>query len=162
MAGFRYRLAILLDRKEDERKEAQAEVARREQELQAELARLAELEQRERELVELRERMRHELLTAAVLSGAEALTHAEFIKRLASDIEAARNDIFSQGIVVEEHQGRVAQAQARAEEAKREVEVLTKHRARQQERYFRDLAAREELELDEVGNVLYTRRRTEG
>jgi len=39
---------------------------------------------------------------------------------------------------------------------------LTKHRARQEERFLRDLQVKEELALDEVGNVLFTTRRRQG
>jgi hypothetical protein len=165
MPRFQYRLALLLDRKEEARKEADAEAARRDRQLEEERARLAALERRERDLTQERERLRRELLAAPSngepLTAADALTRAEYIRAMAADIEAARNDVFSQRIAVEEQEHRVEQGRELAQAAKREVEVLTKHRSRQEQRYMRDLAAREELELDETGNVLYTTRRSQ-
>jgi hypothetical protein len=165
MPRFQYRLALLLDRKEEARKEADAEAARRDRQLEEERARLAALERRERDLTQERERLRRELLAAPSngepLTAADALTRAEYIRAMAADIEAARNDVFSQRIAVEEQERRVEQGRELAQAAKREVEVLTKHRSRQEQRYMRDLAAREELELDETGNVLYTTRRSQ-
>jgi len=156
--AFRYRLAPLLERKEQARKEAEAETRRREQELSLQKDLLAEMERRERDLSARRERLRREPILA---SADEAMKRSEFVKALAADIDAARNDVFAQKIAVDEHEHRVAQAAARSAEARREVEVLVKHRARQEEKSRREEAAREEAELDEIGNVLYTTRRAQ-
>src|SRR5215469_3543178 len=98
MPRFQYRLALLLDRKEEARKEADAEAARRDRQLEEERARLAALERRERDLTQERERLRRELLAAPSngepLTAADALTRAEYIRAMAADIEAARNDVF--------------------------------------------------------------------
>ena len=165
MARFQYRLALLLDSKEAARKDAEAEVTRRERELETELDRLAALERQVRDLIAAHERMRREILSppfdGAGLTAADALARSEYIQALAVEIESARNDVFSQRIAVDEQQRRVEQAKALAQEAKREVEVLSKHRARQEQRFLRELAAREELELDETGNVLFMTRRAQ-
>jgi hypothetical protein len=52
----------------------------------------------------------------------------------------------------------VQDAKGRVEEARREAEVLAKHRKKQEERFLREAQAKEDLELDEIGNVLYSTR----
>ncbi len=163
MAQFIYRLRLLLEQKEEARNEADRQLARREQELAKQVEHLESLQRREKELVEKRERLRRELL--AKPEGEEALTaravleRSEFVKVLGVQIEEARNDVASQRSVIEQCELRVREAKRCVEEAKREVEVLTKHRAKQQERFLREERAKEELELDEIGNVLYATRR---
>src|SRR5262249_3948928 len=162
MSAFRYRLEPLLDQKQEARKDAERVVIQRERELQSEMARLEALEQREQELTERRSQLRRELLQkpdGGGLTAREAEERAAYIKALGEDIEAARNDVFSQRLAIEECKERVQEARHLADEAKQEVEVLNKHRARQEQRFVREALAKEELELDEIGNVLYMTRR---
>lgn len=163
MAQFIYRLRLLLEQKEEAKNEADRELARREQELAKQVEHLESLKRREKELLEKRERLRRELL--AKPAGQETLTaravldRSEFVKVVGLQIEEARNDIASQRSVIEQCELRVGEAKRSVEEAKREVEILTKHRAKQEERFLREERAREELELDEIGNVSYANRR---
>ena len=161
--AFTYRLQLLLEQKEKAKKEAEKEQTRQEQELERQRGILRSFEQRERELIDRRDHWRRRLLSQAgdgtSLSGREALDRSEFVKALGLDIQAVRNDILSQQQVIEQCEARVEQAKARVQEARREEEILIKHRAKQEERFFRELRAKEELELDEIGNVLYTTRR---
>jgi flagellar biosynthesis chaperone FliJ len=160
---FTYRLQLLLEQKEKARKEAEKEQMRQEQELQQQREILRSLEQREAALIAQRDHCRRELLTQASarqsLTGQEALERSEFVRAVGLDIQAIRNDVFAQQQVIEQCHARVEQAKARVRETRREEEILTKHRAKQKERFFRELEAKEELELDEIGNVLYTTRR---
>jgi len=163
MTQFTYRLQRLLEQKEEAKKEAEKELARQEQELEAQLAALEPLQQRHRELVEKREQLRRELLAkpdaGEALTAREVLERSEYVKVVGLQIEDAKNDVLSQHRLVEQCEARVKEATHRVAEARREVEVLTKHRAKQEERFLRELQAQEELALDEIGNVLYTTRR---
>ena len=165
MAQFHYRLQLLLGRKEEAQKEAERELKRREQELEKQIAELQSLQRREKELIEKRERLRRELMTkpedGSELTAHELQRRSEYIKVMGVEIEDARKDIVVQRGVIENCERKVEEAKKSVEEAKREVEVLTKHRTKQQERFLREEQAKEDLELDEIGNVLYaTRRRT--
>ena len=159
---FVYRLQVLLDRKEEARKDAERELARREQELRSQQEKLESLRLREQKLREHRDQLRRELLSntrESAVSAREVQTRSEYVKQVGLDIDQARSDVVAQGAVIEQCQGAVREATQRAAEARREVEVLSKHRAKQQERFLRELQAKEDLALDEIGNVLYSTRR---
>ena len=163
MAQFHYRLQLLLERKEEAQKEAEGELKRREQELEKQIAELQSLQRREKELIEKRDRLRRELMTrpgdGSELTAHEVRARSEYIKAVGVEIEDARKDIVVQRGVIENCERKVQEAKKSVEEAKREGEVLTKHRTKQQERFLREEQAKEDLELDEIGNVLYTTRR---
>jgi flagellar protein FliJ len=165
MAQFIYRLQLLLEQKEETRKAAEREVARREQELQAEQEKLRTLQQREQELVERKRQLRRELLSqpgqGGALTAGEVIKRSEDVKVVELQIEDAQQDICAQRAVIEQCEAKLEDARKRVEEARREVEVLTKHRAKQEERFHRAEQAQEELALDEIGNVLHTVRRRE-
>lgn len=163
MAQFTYRLQLLLERKEEAQKEAERELTRQEHELEKQMGVLQSLQRREQELVEKRDRLRRELMTKPGEQGAltahEVRERSEYVKVVGFDIEDARNNILSQRAVIERCELKVQEAKKAVEEAKREVEVLTKHRAKQQERFLKEELEKEDLELDEIGNVLYATRR---
>lgn len=163
MRQFTYRLQPLLEQKEEAEKEAEREQARQEQELEAQKAALRSLQQHERELVEKRDQLRRGLLSKpgehGVLAAREVQARSEHVQVVGLQIEEARNDVLAQHQLVEQCDLRVREAKKRVAEARREVEVLSKHRAKQEERFVRDLQVQEERALDEIGNALYTNRR---
>ncbi len=163
MTAFMYRLQLLLDQKEEAKKQVETELARVEQEREAQLQTLRELERRHREVTDRREQLRRELLMkpagAISLTAKEAQDRSEYVKFLSVQIEEARKAVLAQKGVVEQCEERVRETRQLVEKARREVEVLTKHRSRQEERFARDLRTQEERALDEIGNVLYTSRR---
>ena len=163
MAQFVYRLRLLLEQKEEAKKEAERELAQRQKELEAQREHLEVLQQREQELVEKRDRLRRELLNKSAeqdpLTAYEVRERAEFVKVMGVQIEEAKTNVLVQRTVIETCEVKLQQAKSAVEEAKREVEILTKHRAKQEERFMREERAKEELELDEIGNVLFTTRR---
>jgi flagellar export protein FliJ len=163
MSGFIYRLQRLLEHKEDATKEAERELANEEEQLRAQLKTLESMRLREQELRSNREQVRRDMLTSThpggPLSAEEVLRRSEYVKELGIQIEQARSDILSQQIVIEEHEMSVELARERVKQARREVEILVKHRSKQEQRFLREEQAKEELVLDEVGNVLFTTRR---
>jgi flagellar biosynthesis chaperone FliJ len=163
-AQFVYRLQLLLEQKEQAKKAAERELSRREQELERQEGILADLKRREKELIEKRTKARRELLAAPDNSPlAVHVVHSrnDHIKALGEDIEAAGKDIVRQQEVIQKCQALVEEGKQKVNESRREVEILTKHRKKQEERFLKEAAAKEELELDEIGNVLYmTRQRS--
>lgn len=164
MTGFKYRLQLLLEHKQEIKKEAERELLRREEELENQRATLEILRRRMQELIEKRHQLQRDLLSnphmGPSLSGREVQQRIEYIKALGFQIEEAQADVSTQRTVVEDWQQRVQQAKKEVEDANREVEVLQKHRTKQEERFRREQEKQEELALDEIGNVLYTSRRT--
>lgn len=166
MTQFVYRLQLLLERKEEAKKESEKQLAEREKELQEQVEILEALQQGEQKLIAQRQQLRRDLLRKSdeteSLTAREVQERQDYLKLVGLQIEEARREVLSQRVVVEQYESRVMEARHHVEEARREVEVLTKHRARQEERFLRDLQVKEELALDEVGNVLFTTRRRQG
>jgi flagellar export protein FliJ len=160
-ANFVYRLQLLLEQKEEAKKEAERELARREQELERQEGILENLKRREKELVDKRAKMRDELLSPPggdPLAAHVVQSRSDYIKVLGKDIENAGKDIQRQRDVIQKCREHVEDGKHKVNESRREVEVLTKHKKKQEERFLREAAAKEELELDEIGNVLYMTR----
>jgi hypothetical protein len=166
MTQFVYRLQLLLERKEEAKKESEKQLAEREKDLQEQVGILEALQQGEQKLIAQRQQLRRDLLRKSdeteSLTARKVQERQEYLKLVGLQIEEARREVLSQRVVVEQYESRVMEARHHVEEARREVEVLTKHRARQEERFLRDLQVKEELALDEVGNVLFTTRRRQG
>ena len=160
-ANFVYRLQLLLEQKEEAKKEAERELVRRQQELEKQEGILEGLKRREKELIEKRSRRREELLAppdGEPLAAHVVQSRSDYIKVLGKDIEDAGKDIQRQQDVIRKCRERVEDGKQKVNESRREVEVLTKHKKKQEERFLREAAAKEELELDEIGNVLYMTR----
>jgi flagellar biosynthesis chaperone FliJ len=165
MAAFTYRLQLLLEQKEGIKKEAERDLVQAEKELEEQKRRLRELQQTVKDLVEKRQHMQRELLAKPTEGGAlNARTvqeRIEYSKAVGLQIEDAQSDVNSQHGRVEQCESEVREKRKRVQEATREVEILQKHRAKQEERFRRELREKEDLELDEIGNVLFmTRRRS--
>jgi len=163
MAGFVYRLQLLLEQKEEARKAAEREVTRREEILQAEMQVLDDRCKEKEQLVERREQMRRNLFVSPEgpggLTAHEIQRRTDHIKAMDLHVKDAEQNIAAQRLVVDQCRSDVEHAKQLANEARREAEVLVKHRDRQKERFVREEMAKEELALDEIGNVLFTTRR---
>jgi flagellar biosynthesis chaperone FliJ len=162
MTQFIYRLEQLLEIKEDARAQREKELQQREKELEAQKARLQSLEKRVQELITRRQRLRREVFTpgsGGMLAAQEAKERFEYTQVLGLQIEEASNDVRAQRTVLEQCEEQVRRTQQALAEANREVEILKKHRSKQEERFLRDERVKEDLALDEIGNVLYSTRR---
>jgi flagellar biosynthesis chaperone FliJ len=163
MAQFTYRLQTLLEQKERARAEAEKALAKAERERDDEIQKLREMELKQKQLVEKRDQVRREMLAARAGSGTlmarDAQGRSDFVRFMGTEIERARAEVIAQGSVVEQHHARVTEASVKSQTAKRELDLLSKHRARLEERYRRVLETKEELLLDEIGNALYSTRR---
>jgi YscO-like protein len=164
MSEFKYRLQLLLEHKEDAKKEAERELVRQDEQLRVQVTLLDSLKVRERELRDKREQARQDLLVIPTqdqkLLARDVQQRSEYVKELSCQIEQAKGEVLSQQVVVEEREVNVELAKEHLKQARRELEILDKHRSKQEERFLREQLAKEELALDEVGNVLYTTRRT--
>lgn len=162
---FSYRLEPLLEQKEEIKKDAERDLGESQKELESQQATLRSLQHALQALVEKRQQMRRELLSkpadGAALNAMKVQERVEYAKAVALQIEDAQGDVNSQRSVVDQCEARVREAKKQVQAATREVEILQKHRSKQEERFVRELREKEALELDEIGNVLYmTRRRS--
>jgi flagellar biosynthesis chaperone FliJ len=163
MAQFTYRLQTLLEQKERARADAEKALAKAERDRDEEIRKLRQMEVKQQQLTEKRDQVRREVLAGPAGSGTlkarDAQERSDFVRFLGTEIERARAEVIGQGAVVEQHHTRVSDANVRSQTAKRELDLLTKHKARLEERYRRVLESKEELLLDEIGNAMYSTRR---
>lgn len=162
MPAFRYRLQPLLDQKIRAKESAEEALLERQREHHAALAREKELRELQRMLAETHQRSRRELLKQSgetPLSAAAILERKAFIEGLAEDLEKARDNVFAQQLVVGQCTERLEAAKCLVAECTREVDVLEKHRSKLEKRFRDELEAKEALEQDELGNVMYLMRR---
>jgi uncharacterized coiled-coil DUF342 family protein len=101
------------------------------------------------------------MLSDSVGSTAVAIRqHRDYLSGLAADLEMARNSTFSQQSRVRKFEEKLAEAKRQLTECLREIDVLTKHRDRLQQRFLRAVEAREAAEQDEIGAVMFLRKET--
>jgi flagellar export protein FliJ len=162
MPAFRFRLQPLLDRKIEIEEEARKALKDCQDELAAEETRLEECRARLRELSARLEDLRRNIMTPGpdnTISGDEVHRRAEYLKALGLDVEAAKDAVFAQKLVVDECEDRVKEAEQHLLECRRQVEVLEKYRDRLAERFRREQERKEAVEQDEIGNVIYLSKR---
>lgn len=159
MAKFQFRLQILLDQKQENKKQAEEELAKQETELASEQTALADLRRHEETLVQELKLARHELAYISSTTGENLSTYFARIESLNERIDAARDAVFAQELLIDESKERVEQAKTHLMNCSREVETLTKYRDKLEQRFLRQLEQKEDLELDEIGNMLYVSRR---
>ena len=159
---FKYRLDPLLHQKTQVKQQAEQSLAERSRELTEEERRLAEVQQQEAELLSLKERSRNELLhtgSAKQLTGEEVRQRLNYLRGVDQDVESARGEVFAQKQVVDESQVKLIQARQFLADCAREVEVLEKHRNKQEVRHHNALERKESHELDEAATHLFISKR---
>jgi flagellar biosynthesis chaperone FliJ len=162
MATFRFRLQPLLDLKNKAKEDAEKALKDRKNELAAEQQKLEDARRREQELIALRLKLRREVMAVGdgqSVNATEVRRRVEYVKALGFQIDTAKEAVYAQQLAVTEAEEKVKQAQAHVLECNREVDVLTKYRKKLEERFQREEEQKEALELDEIGNVLYSTRR---
>lgn len=159
MQTFKYRLQPLLDLKIDQKSQLQASVAQCQRELAAEQEELAKLQraegQLEKKLLEARRAM---FAGANGASGFAIQQHKDYLNGLATDLETARNSTFSQQLRVSEFEAKLAEAKRQLMECLREIDVLTKHRERLQQRFVKAAENKEAAVQDEIGTAMFVRK----
>ena len=93
------------------------------------------------------------------IAGTEIKRRVEYIKFLGQEADTAREAVYAQQLVVTEAENKLKAARQHLTECTRDVDVLNKYREKQEKRFLRAAEQKEALELDEIGNMLYTNRR---
>ncbi len=159
MHTFKYRLQPLLDLKIDQKSQLQTSVAQCQKELAAEQEELAGLRRIESQLEEKLLEARRAMFGSSVGSTGLAIQqYRDYLSGLATDLETARNSTFSQQLRVSEFEAKLAEARRQLTECLREIDVLTKHRDRLQQRFLKAAEIKEAAVQDEIGTTMFVRR----
>jgi flagellar export protein FliJ len=158
MAGFRFRLQPLLDERLQAQKHAEEELAESQKELLVEKRTWKDLQREQKRIEDLIVIRRRELIGNVPIGGGELEQRKEYLAALSLQLQSARDAVFSQQLVVDEANAKVEAARSRVAERSREAETLAKYREKLEKEFLREAARKEELELDEIGNVLYLNR----
>jgi flagellar export protein FliJ len=159
---FKYRLDPLLQQKTQVKQQAEQSLTERVRELTEEEKRLAEVQLQEAEVRGLQERAKNELLhigSGKQLTGDEIRQRLNYLRGVDQDVDSAKGEVFSQKQVVDESQAKLIQARQFLADCAREVEVLEKHRGKQEVRHKNELERKESHELDEAGTHLFISKR---
>jgi flagellar biosynthesis chaperone FliJ len=158
MPFFRFRLQPLLEQKREAQKSAEEALAGQQKQLSAEERALAKLQQQEKRLVQSVSIMRRRLLSTPNMCGDGLEKQSDYLHGLLQDLHSAHDAIVFQELGVREAQARVTAARDHVAACRREADVLAKYREKVEKRFLRDLARKEELEEDEIGNMLFLTR----
>jgi flagellar biosynthesis chaperone FliJ len=160
MSSFRYRLQPLLDQKIQLKEEAAENFSRKQQQLRLANEKLLELRAQEAALATKKDVLRRGLLSSGrgSLSGMDIKRRTEYLTSIGLDLEAAKDAVFAQQLYIDDCARQADEAQRYLAQCTRDAEILVKHRAKQQERFLREAERKEALELDEIGNVMHSRR----
>jgi flagellar biosynthesis chaperone FliJ len=162
MAQFRYRLERLLEQKVAAKDDAQQALADRQKELTIEREALeACAVERERIGTRLADLRRSMLagVAAQQATGAMIGMRREFAIRLQQELREAQDSYRAQELRIRDAEDAVQDARKRLAECSREVETLEKHRDRLRAQFEKEAERKESLEQEEMGNVMFLRRR---
>ena len=158
MSRFVYRLEALLDQKKALKKDAETAFGARQKELHEAQERLKELMESQKQAQQKKKDFRNNLLIGGG-EGRDINNRVERLRLLEQQEADARNDVFSQQLVIEESEQRLMAARSEMTERSREVEVLSKHREQSEKEFWNEINRKEALEQDEIGATLYEARR---
>lgn len=159
MAGFQFRLQVLLDQRTEAKQHAEDLLAAREMDLAAEQQTMNELVSEARRLQERYQCKRAERLASGVSGGFAVAKQIDCLMGLKMDVQKAQSARLAQQIFIDQANDEVQQARTVLTERRREVDVLEKYRQKAEQRFLQEAAYREELDQDEIGNVMHISRR---
>jgi flagellar biosynthesis chaperone FliJ len=160
MAGFTFRLEALLTEKVEADRKARTVVGEKQRCLEAEESELRRRIEKESEIKKNLSRKRFERLSAAENQMTELQRRNAHLNGLQQDIDSAHKEVAEQLLVVEDAERALRVAREYAKRCTREAETLAKYREKQEKRFLAALEKKEELELDELGTVMYLSQRT--
>jgi flagellar biosynthesis chaperone FliJ len=149
---------VLLEQKLEAQEQSQRRLAERQKELAGEQKAFDDLTGAQQRIEQVMTRTRQTMLT----SGGEVqgiLFRRDYLRGLKTDLEAAKDAVLVQRVRVQEFEQRVSEGRQELAECSRQVEILKKHRERLAKRFAREQEAHDAKEQDEMGNLIYLRRR---
>jgi flagellar export protein FliJ len=159
-----YRLATLLDIRQRKKEQAEHYLAECLAELKRQQDRLEALEMELVRMEERRQTLRRTFMDKAMAGevGAQAATqHNTYIEHLKDQEKRQAEAIAEQKDVVKEKEAVVADARAQLLARTQELKALEKHREKWLEDIKKEIAAKEELVMDDIAQTIYLRGQAE-
>jgi len=158
MAKEQYRLQTLLGLRERRREEAERALGLANQALATEQKRLADMEKELERMIAKREAKSREYAEKAMrgeMAAGGAVSANAYIERLKEQERMQQDSIAGQKDVVAQREQLVEAARQELVVANQEVKALEKHKEKWQEERKRELAAKQEEALDEIGQTIF-------
>jgi flagellar export protein FliJ len=160
--SHKYRLQPLLDQKSRLRKRAEMFLAKAIMRLKKEKERLETFKKERLEIIAKRKEVRANL-HARVCSGKALIKDGSFgihfIKKLEEDQKAKEKDIKNQKRVIVDCETEVQRARRDYINAAKEVRIMEKHKELWAKKVRHEMERREEVEMDELGNIIHQLKR---
>jgi flagellar export protein FliJ len=160
-----YRLATLMTIRERKKEEAEHRLAETLAALRKEEAHLKALDDELEQMERKREQLRRDYMDKAMrgqTGAGEAVRHNGYIEHL-KDLEKRQKEaIAEQRDVVREHEGIVQQARDALVVATQSLKALEKHREKWLEEVKKEIAAKEEMVMDDIAQTIFLRNRDGG
>ncbi len=155
----KYRLQVLLDIREKNKRKAEIELGKAIAKLKEEEKRLEELKEEKEKLKKKKQNSIQEM--SDKLSSGESLVkesqlHVNFLRKITEDIEAKDKEIEDQKEVIEQAKQRVAEARREYIDACKLLQIMEKHKELWEKKLQKKLSMAEEKQLGELGNVIHT------
>lgn len=154
----KYRLEPLLRIKARARRQAEIALAKAIAHLEEEKKRKEELEDEKQELLDIKKEVRTELdqrISTAASTIHESQSYIDYMRRLDEDVKQKERDIERQEEVIEDAQVVVGRARRDYIDAVKEHKMMEKHKELWEKKIAKEIDAREQRELDELGQVVH-------
>lgn len=161
-AKQRYRLEPLLLVKEKHKKQMEIELGRAIKNAKEQKERLKVLEEEKQEIIR-RKRAARLKLSEYIVSGetriANSSIHLNFLEKLQDDLQAKDLEIVDQHQRIEEAEEEVKKARRNFIDAVKDLKAMEKHKELWKKKLLKELSAREQKEMNELGNVMHQLKR---
>lgn len=159
----KYRLQIILDKRQKIKEDAETNLAEAQQAVIAEQKKEQECADEVERAKQRKEDEKKELnrkTMEGLLSIEKIKMGKEFLKTLDFEIKKAQEKLEQQRLKVQEAKDFVEKRRAELVEATKEFQAIEKHKQKWQEQLKKEMEAKEQEEQEEIGNVLFLQRKS--
>ncbi|MBI4124359.1 MAG: hypothetical protein HY466_00315 [Deltaproteobacteria bacterium] len=160
----KYRLQALLRVRQQEKKKAELYLAKRLKELQEAKEKLKKLEEEKAKIVQKTKESRRKMDQKMQAGGRihEGCFHVNFLRKLKEDKMAKEEEIEKQKGAMEACKENMLKARKEYFEAIKQLRMMEKHKGLWKKKVALELLHKEEKEMDELGQTIYSLRKWRG
>lgn len=154
----KYRLEPLLVVKEKYKRETEIALSKAIKRLAEEKEKLKKLEKEKEEIIEKKKNARLQMGRKVAEGDAriyDSSLHLNYLEKLQDDLEAKEREIKRQQEVIEQAEQNVKKCRRNYIDASRDLEMMQKHKELWKKKLQKELDAKEQKEMNELGNVIH-------